>query len=457
MKPKVAAVKESVACPACGRPHRLTRRSLGRSITCRQCGAPFHLLPKSGEAPTFISGPGGDDDLRNQVGRQWLDLRPGQIVAGGCEVISLLGRGGLSSVYHVRRHDWELDMALKLPQAATLDRLTAEAFIREASAWLVPAPHPHVVACHYVINLMGRPAIFMEYVKGRNLSVLMDEGLGPLYDGQADELALKLVDLMIQAARGLAYVHSLGLRNLDVKPANLMLEESGRLLIADFAPLNKDEAVEAPDNSRDFDNDAMTEVSPARLMGTHQYFSPEAAGSKQTGDTHPDLWALALSGLECFLGRRPWEAGSMVGDALESYLSGPCAVPVPLSLAAFFHKALSSHPVRRYQSAAEMEMALTDIYARLSFGPYPRRPVGPLPETADRLNNKAVSFMELGQPAEARRLWAEALELAPGHRVSAFNRLINRFGPDLASLPEAAPGTDTALKLARVAPGEWDF
>lgn len=335
----------------------------------------------SGEAPTTIANPLLDEEMRLRLGRRCLDLRGGQVVAG-CEVVRLIGRGGLSSVYQVWNYDWGVDMALKLPQAATLDSLTEEAFRREAMAWLLPAQHPQVAACYFVENILGRPGIFMEYVEGQNLAALMEMGGGPLYLGGRDQALARLLDIMIQAARGLGYIHSLGLHSVDMKPANLLFTAGGRLVLADFATLTD---------------------SAERPAATHQYYSPEAAENKAFGKP-ADLWALALSGLECFLGRRPWESGSMVGYALDTYFKEQCAVSPPPLLVAFFHKALAHEPTERYQSATAMDGALLDIYRRLCGREYPRPALGPLPESAERLNNKAFSYQELGRPDIAEEL-----------------------------------------------------
>lgn len=256
------------------------------------------------------------------------DLRAGQIIAGKYELVRRIAAGGQSRVYQVRPQAGGPDLALKLP-------LVAERLQPGAAAF--PAPHPNMLTCYDVISVMGRPAILMEYVEGQTLAAMV-EGAA-LYAGGPDEAASGILHIMIQAARGLSHIHSLGLVHHDVKPANMLLERGGRLVLADFAPFSG---------------------HPASQMGTFEYFSPERAEHKESG-VFPDLWALALSVLECFLGRRPWGAGSVAGYALDSYAAEQWAVPPPPSLFTFFRTALARDISARYPSAAAMEEALTDV------------------------------------------------------------------------------------------------
>ncbi len=302
------------------------------------------------------------------------DLRAGRRVGGGT-ITGLLGRG--------------MEMALKLPRPSALTRLARGDLLREARIWLVPAPHPHVLACHYVLLFRGSPAVFLEYVEGASLGALLASGKAP---EPGAETCKKILDLMIQAARGLGYLHSLGLRRLDIKPANLLLAEDGRLMLADFAA---------------------TANAPPPFMGTREYFSPEAAENRASGN-FPDLWALALSALECFMGRRPWAAGSIAGHALDSYLKERWAVPPSPPVADFFKKALAREMSWRHQSAEEMEADLMLIHNRLTGEEYARPRLGPLPESPERARNKALS-----QAALAGRKSA-AKDFAPVANVKWF-------------------------------------
>ena len=139
------------SCPVCQARYQLSRRNLGHRTACQKCGAIFHLLPASEETPTIIP-PGQESPAEDLlVGRLWLDLRPGQIIAGRYRVVRPMGRGGLSQVFQVEDlENGRRPLALKLPQAATLDRLPTRVFIDEAVAWLKPGLHPNLISCDQI-------------------------------------------------------------------------------------------------------------------------------------------------------------------------------------------------------------------------------------------------------------------------------------------------------------------
>ena len=400
----------TTTCPTCRASYQLNRVSLGHRAVCQKCRRNFYLLPTSDLAPTLVNGKAGDS-TSGLIGRLWLDLRPGQIVAGRYLVKRLLGQGGLSRIFQITDLARQPDgspprtLALKLPLASTMDRLPYQVFLDEAAAWLKPAPHPNLVTCEGVRLIMGQPGIFMEFVNGSDLARLIYSQGGKFFKNRVSATAL-LLDTFIQVARGLRYAHSLGLANLDVKPRNVLMEKGGRVLIGDYGPLSDLAAVppeEAAVNSRP-DNDE-TELSTTRLLGTPQYFSPEAARGLSGAGLSTDLWALTLTALETFLGLRPWEMGSIVGRSLDHYLyKFEPLVPIPAPMVKYFGKALDDNPKRRHQSAGEVEEHLTDIYKEITGRAYKRPPARLRPESPERLRLKAASFLELGLSEQAELL-----------------------------------------------------
>jgi len=362
------------------------------------------MLPASEEAPTtVVSLAASTDNSISLIGRRWLDLRSGQIVADKYQVVRFLGRGGLSQVFQVLDLSGSRYLGLKLPLAATLDRLSPQALTDEARAWLKPAPHPNLVTCEGVLVLFNNPAIVMEYIDGLDLSRLMAEGRGPLYQGRPASVSARLLDIFIQVARGLKYAHGLGLTHLDIKPRNIFVEKGGRAIIGDYGPLCRNsEARTAPptdcqpaDQPTPMDDDA--KASATHMIGTHQYFSPEVVMGVSGSGVGADLWALTLTILECFLGCRPWEVGSMAGRALEHYLSEfhPLVIVSP-PLADLFRKALAEKPENRHQSAAELEEELISVYKLTTNRPYLRPESVLEAESRKRMQMKELALKALG-------------------------------------------------------------
>ena len=434
----------TVSCPICQTSHELDQGKAGCLAVCRKCGRSFHLLPGSGGDDTVISASveGGESALP-AVGRLWLDLRPGQIVAEKYLVVRPLGLGGLSRIFQVRDLDSDQILALKLPLPSTVERVSARALFDEARIWLKPAPHPNLVTCETVKIVMGLPAIFMEYVSGGDLAALMDQGSGRLYQGERYYVVSRIMDIFIQVIRGLVYAHSLGLSQLDIKPRNILVGRGGRVLISDYGPLHniareafEKESEDASAESSGQDIGALKKAGPpsaepmsldtsvpllkamikssrkqprftrSQIMGTYQYFSPEAAMGLPGSGIGADLWAVSLTALECFLGRRLWEMGSTAGQALEDFLTKlkpEPKVPIPAQLIPFFQKALAKERSERHQSAKEMEEELSQLYLEINERPYARPAASARPESTDRLKMKAAALQAIRERMENER------------------------------------------------------
>jgi serine/threonine protein kinase len=421
---------------------------MGHRSICVKCGQNFHLLPASDAAATrWLDTTAALTQLAGRVWERGLDLRVGQVVLGVYVVQETLGRGGLGQVFKVRHQEWQRELALKLPHRSVMEPKYFQSLKTEAETWVGLGLHPHVVTCWYVRPLMGVPAIFMEFVSGGSVKDLSEPvgGAPPrLYLGDETQRTLRILDLAIQAGWGLEHAHSRGVLHLDIKPQNLLLEEdSGRLLVTDFGLARAAKETIAPSDSASLwpvDQKAGGSGTPAPPapspppppppgggFGTPQYMSPEAMERAQPTAGF-DLWAASLTLLELFLGRRPWEYGGTVGAALDQYVASVRpATPIPPQVLAFLRRALDADPSRRHQKASEFSGALMDIYREISGGGYPRPKPFTAQDSADNLNNRAVSILDLGRPDEAERLWRQALKEDPGHVPSFYNLALHRF------------------------------
>ena len=141
--------------------------------------------------------------------------------------------GGMGSVWRVFHTGWNVDLAMKRPQprffAEGSDRRKEE-FIAECEHWIDLGLHPNIVSCYYVREIGGVPTIFSEWMDGGSLKDAIQNG--SLYRGMKsgsillsgsvpeDVVQARLLDIAIQAARGLRYSHEKGLIHQDVKPGN---------------------------------------------------------------------------------------------------------------------------------------------------------------------------------------------------------------------------------------------
>ena len=205
----------SVQCPNpdCGKASIASDEFTGRRIKCRQCGTAFVASPtmEGAKGDTFTESPAASGAAPQQIGRF--------VVRGK------LGAGAFGIVY--RAYDPQLDreVALKVPNAGTLDSpKRVERFLREAKA-AAGLRHPHIVPVFDAGQDGGRYFIASAFIAGKKLADTFDE------KGTGLERAARLVRELCEA---LAYAHEQGIVHRDVKPDNIMVDKDDRVHLMDF-------------------------------------------------------------------------------------------------------------------------------------------------------------------------------------------------------------------------------
>src|SRR3954469_4663802 len=270
---------EDTACANCG--HKLTaqRKTVGATA---QMG--------SFELPTVMAGPTGQTEPRSREASAQARMIEAlkAATAGEYEIVRELGRGGMAIVYQA--HDLSLDreVAIKVMSPALLDGEGAiERFKREART-AAGLSHPHIIPIHAVREAGDVLYFVMKYVEGRPLdSVLEREGALPI---------AMAVQILSEVAGALAYAHKRGVIHRDVKPANIMLDDGGWAVVADFGIAKVAE-------KRGLTMTGMT-------VGTPAYMSPEQFTQKDI-DGRSDEYSLGIVAFELLSGRTPFDADSM--------------------------------------------------------------------------------------------------------------------------------------------------
>jgi predicted Ser/Thr protein kinase len=250
-----------------------------------------------------------------------------------------LGRGGMALVYRARERALERDVAIKvLPASFTFDQEFVERFQHEARI-AARLEHPNIIPI-YRVGRSGQVTYFvMKYVRGGTLKDLLKE------HGQLRPAEIRR--LLLEAGAALGYAADHGVVHRDIKPDNIMLDEFGRAVLADFGIAK-----------------AVTRqklTGTGLSIGTPRYMSPEQARAQDT-DGRSDIYSLGIVAYQCLTGSVPFDGddGFQIGY---KHVSEPLPRPKlttddERSLYAILERMLAKDPKDRFQSAAELEQAL---------------------------------------------------------------------------------------------------
>jgi eukaryotic-like serine/threonine-protein kinase len=258
------------------------------------------------------------------------------------EVVRHIARGGMASVWEAEDNLLGRRVAVKvLAEHLAQDPAARDRFQREARAAAKVSNHPNVVTIYDVGETDGRPFIVMELLTGGTVAQRLRAGR-PSHEEALGWLA--------QAAEAIDDTHARGLVHRDIKPGNLLLDERGRLAVADFgiARLARDQTV----------------TTTGRLLGTAAYLSPEQAHG-DPASAASDRYSLAVVAYELLTGRRPFTAEHFAAQArqhLESPPPPPSSIrpELPPAVDAALGRGLAKEPARRWPTASAMVDALED-------------------------------------------------------------------------------------------------
>ncbi len=269
-------------------------------------------------------------------------------VIGGCRVRRLIGRGGMGAVYEGDHLRLEKPVAVKvLPKALAGEPGRAQRFLREARA-AAKLEHPRIVPVYDTGEEADLYFITMRYVAGESAGRRV-ERTGPLGAREA----LRIVRGVGEA---LDAAHRRGIVHRDVKPENVLLDESDEVLLADFGL------------ARDLASGSQLSAS-GQILGTPAYMSPEQARGESV-DARSDLYSLGATLYYLVTGAPPFEADSALGTALKHILEDPIppserVSSVPWALEEFVARLMAKVPDGRPATAAE---ALAEVDRLLRAG-----------------------------------------------------------------------------------------
>ena len=317
------------------------------------------------------------------------EIRKGDPILEIYRVESDAIHGGMGSVWRVHHESWNTDLAMKRPQPrffAEGSERRKEEFVAECEHWINLGLHPNIVSCYYVREIGGVPTIFSEWMDGGSLKDAIQSGR--LYRGTG--LRNRQLDIAVQSARGLRYAHENGLLHQDVKPGNLLLTKRWEVKVADFG-LAKGKTQLSEGNAA------------AQTSGYTVAYCPGEQAEGGVPEAWMDVYTWALTMLEMFLRERRWEKGADVPEAFDALCRGCRYFPKGMK------ELLRACLLRKVCDFAQVEAKLMDIYREATGEAYPRPAPDAAADNAASLNNRALSFLDLGKLDEAQALWEAAL------------------------------------------------
>lgn len=272
---------------------------------------------------------------------------------------SKLGAGGMGVVYKAVDSRLDRSAAIKVLGSSTFSAEREKRFVQEAKA-ASSLNHANIVTIYDIDTqeVDGKPIhyIAMEYVAGETLDHLIGrKGLGV-------RTAIKYA---AQIADALAAAHAAGIVHRDLKPSNVIVTPQGVVKVLDFGLAKLNDEVQADAFAETLHGDGASLTEEGMILGTVAYMSPEQADGKRV-DARSDIFSFGSVLYEMVTGRRAFAGGSKLSSLSAVLHTEPQpasqAVPdIPPELERIIARCLKKDPARRWQSMADVKVALDEL------------------------------------------------------------------------------------------------
>ncbi len=353
---------------------------------------------------------------------------------GNYRIEALLGTGGMAEVYRALHVMLNRSAAIKVMHAnLAADKSFQDRFVQEAKA-AAALKHPNIVDIYDFSRQEhdGLLYLVMEYIPNGSIRTLLQR-----QSSGSQKLPLLLgLDLVRQAADGLAFAHSRGMVHRDIKPDNLLLADAGIQADAGRAYTVK---------ISDFGLASLAEggvvTATGMMMGSPAYMSPEQCEGTHL-DGKSDLYSLGIVLYEVATGYLPFEIKT-ISDAVYKHMSVPPVPPLevrpdlPDGLDAIILRCLAKRPADRFATDSELSAALNGLIMKLEAGA-----AQPIINPRAPAHGVAAGSTSPAAPRAANRSSPPRLHVLDGNRQQQNTLAITTRGVTVGS------GADNVVVLA---------
>ncbi len=288
----------------------------------------------------------------------------GRIIGEKYRVLRLIGTGGMGTVWEGVHEQLGTRVAIKFikPQFAEQPEARARFQIEARAAAKLKTKHA-VHVYDYGVSPEGLPYIVMEFLEGESLSdAIIDRGPLP---------AAEVGQIIAQAARALAKAHAAGIVHRDLKPDNIFLARTdeaieGQPYVVKLVDFGIAKIFEEPAKAGETPRPMGGPTREGTVIGTPNFMAPEQLAVGGLPGPLTDLWSLGACTFAAMTGRLPFE-GDVLGDIVLKVCAAPIPAPskinpnVPPGFDAWFMRACSRDPAKRFQTADELAQALASV------------------------------------------------------------------------------------------------
>lgn len=260
---------------------------------------------------------------------------------GAYEIIAVIGRGGMATVYQGYHRRLNRYVAIKMIHQGQVDEAGFRGRFEREAQIVANLEHAHIVPVYDYAEHEDNPYLVMKYIEGCSLKEVLAQGALDLKD---------VFRIMKPIAAAIDYAHGQGVLHRDIKPSNILLDKAGAAYLSDFGLARLAHAGEST-------------LSADMVIGTPYYISPEQALGKGVIDARADLYSFGVVLYELLVGRVPYSDGtpySIIHDHIYRELPSPSALNphVPKAAEAVLMQALAKDPDSRYPNAVTLVDAL---------------------------------------------------------------------------------------------------